>query len=222
MPPCEAGKATLGWVDLCQPYVKNMGVFKCPSETSAIVPVPAGTPALTTATAGTGYVFGDSEQRLGGQNRSSYGRNMNLANNSSYTAAESMVQYPSSTILVFDFAPNSGGGIGGGPTRDTGVEQRGASYNIVRDPKIQPEGPGCTPGGATYDPSVSFFKHLTPDQQRAERSQYSSTRHTGTAGYAFMDGHAKSFRPQKIYGQCDYVFSTPDTGNDGSTPDFRL
>ncbi|CAN5661453.1 hypothetical protein BH11ARM2_BH11ARM2_16830 [soil metagenome] len=223
IPACQVGKVTLGWVDFLNPYIKNTGVFKCPAESSSIVPVPAGTPVLSSASAGLGYVFGDSETKPGGQNRSSYGRNMNLANNGIYTAAESQVQYPSTTILVFDFASNSGGGIGGGPAVDTHVEQRGASYNISRDPKLQPPGPGCVSGDlANYDPTVSYFNHLTPDQKAAERSQYSSTRHAGGANYAFADTHSKKLKPTGVYGQCDYVFTSADIGNDGSHADFRL
>jgi len=223
MPGCQVGKVTLGWMDLTQPYVKNFGVFKCPADSSSIVPIPSGTPVLSSATGGLGYVFGDSQQKLGGQNRSSYGRNMNLANNGIYTSTESGIQYPSTTILVYDFASNSGGGMGGGPTVDVGVEQRGASYNISRDPALQPPGAGCTPGDlAHYDATVSYFKHLTPDQQAAEKAGYSSTRHGGVAGYSFLDTHAKALRPQQINGMCDYVFTAPDTGNDGSHADFRL
>ncbi|RYG49784.1 prepilin-type N-terminal cleavage/methylation domain-containing protein [bacterium] len=223
MPPCQVGRVTIGWMDLLNPYVKNLGVFKCPAESSSIVPVPAGTPVLSSASTGLGYVFGDSESKPGGQNRSSYGRNMNLANNGLYTASESSVQFPSTTILLFDFAANSGGGIGGGPTVDVGVEQRGASFNISRDPKLQPAGGGCVPGDlANYDPTVSYFNHLTPDQKRAEQSQYSSTRHAGGANYSFADTHAKNHKPTAILGQCDYVFTAADTGNDGTKPDFRL
>jgi prepilin-type N-terminal cleavage/methylation domain-containing protein/prepilin-type processing-associated H-X9-DG protein len=224
MPACGTSKVRiLGWMDFLAPYIKNQAIFKCPSDSTPIVPVPASTPALSSATAPLGYVWGDSRENPGGQNRSSYGRNMNLANNGIYTATESQVEFPSTTILVYDFAPNSGGGMGGGPTNDVGVEQRGASYNLSRDPKIQPAGPGCTPGNlAAYDPTVSYFKHLTPDQQAMERSGYSSVRHTGGANYSFADTHAKRVKPTAVYGQCDYVFTAPDTGNDGSHADFRL
>ena len=135
IPACVAGRLTVGWMDLLNPYVKSQGIFKDPADGSSIVPVPSTATPLAGATYPNGYVYGDAAARPGGQNRSSYGRNMNLANNGLYTAAESQVEYPSTTILVFDFAPNSGGGIGGGPTNDVGVEQRGASYNISRDPQ---------------------------------------------------------------------------------------
>ena len=224
-PVCVDGRLTLGWMDLLAPYVKSPALFKCPAEASAIVPVPAGTPAWSNATLPNGYVFGDPMGKPGGQNRSSYGRNMNLANNGFYTASESQIEYPSTTILVYDFAPNSGGGIGGGPVRDSGpgTEQRGASYNISRNPKTQPPGPGCAVGDlANYDPTVSFFRHLTLDQQTMERSIFSSERHSGGANYSFADTHAKRLKPTAVYGGCDYIFTTPDTGNDGVHADFRL
>ena len=219
LPACVPGKLTLGWMDLMQPYVKSAAVFKCPSDGTPVVPVPA---SLLSGGA-LGYVFGDSERRLGGQNRSSYARNMNLANNGSFTANESAVAYPSATITLYDFAPNSGGGIGGGPSVNVGVEQRGASYNISRNPKTQPSGPGCVPGDlANYDPTVSYYGNLTPDQQAFERSGWSSERHTGGASYVFADGHAKRLKPTAVRGGCGYVFSAPDTGADGVTADFRL
>ncbi len=223
LPACIAGRRTLGWMDLMNPYVKNLGVFKCPADGTPIVPTATAAVPLSSATPPLGYIFGDSEAKQGGQNRSSYGRNMNLANNGLYTASESSVQFPASTILVYDFAANSGGGIGGGPTINVGVEQRGASFNIVRNPRTQPPGRGCVPGDlANYDPTVSYFANLTPDQQATERSGYSSERHAGGANYAFADTHAKSHKPGRIFGQCNYVFTAPDTGADGSTPDFRL
>ena len=139
LPPCVAGSRTLGWMDLLNPYVKNLGIFKDPADGSNIVPVPANAPALSTAAAPLGYVFGSSQPPLGGQNRSSYGRNMNLANNSAYSAAESQIQYPSTTILVFDFAPNSGGGIGGGPTN--GRRGRAARRELQHQPRPQDPAP---------------------------------------------------------------------------------
>ena len=222
LPPCIAGRVALGWMDLLQPYVKNMGVFKDPMDSSIPVPVPAGLTPMSAATGGLGYVLGDSTTNPGGQNRSSYAMNMNLANNI-FVSSESSVQYPSTTIVVFDFAPNSGGGIWKGPSVNVGTEQRGAAFNIIRDPKLQPAGPGCTPGDlANYDPTVSYFNNLTPDQKTFELQQYSSTRHGGGAIYGYVDGHAKWLRPTAIYGQCNYVFSSPDTGNDGTHSDFRL
>lgn len=222
LPTCVSGRVALGWMDFLQPYVKNRAIFKDPADGSPIIPVPTGLTPMSFAGPGEGYVLGDSETNPGGQNRSSYAMNMNLANNI-FVASESSVQFPSNTILVFSFAANSGGGIWKGPSVHTGTEQRGAAYNIIRDPKLQPPGPGCTPGDlANYDPTVTFFNSLTPDQKRAEQSQYSSTRHNGGAIYGFLDGHAKWYKPSRIYGQCNYVFSAPDMGNDGSTPDFRL
>jgi len=219
--PCVTGDITLGWVDFTAPYVKNMGVFKCPSDTSPIIPVPPGTPPLTTATPTQGYVYGDSRLDLGGQNRVSYGRNLNLANQI-YTSTESTVEFPSTTISIFDFAPNSGGGDAGGPLHDIGYEQRAAPYNIIRDPGVQPIGPNCNVDTTVgYNSSQTYFMHLTPDQQTEELHGYSSERHNGGANYGFFDTHAKWYPQQMIYGECNYSF-VPDIGNDGIHPDFRL
>src|SRR5437667_7448303 len=35
--PCSDGLTTTGWVDMIQPYIKNLGILKCPSETSPVL-----------------------------------------------------------------------------------------------------------------------------------------------------------------------------------------
>ena len=225
---CQPGKATLGWVDLLQPYVKSMDVFRCPQDISNPVPVPAGTPAYGAAKPGEGFVWGDPTQNPGGQNRTSYGRNIVLANVGINAADDAQIRYPSTTILVFDFASNSGGGVG--YVGDGAREQVSTAWNIVRDPATQAIGAGCTsPTSGDYTQYQSVANgtglgYLSPDQKKQEiASGYSSARHGGGANYAFVDGHVKWFKPQQIFGECGLNFSSqPDIGADGTHPDFRL
>ena len=225
--PCQAGKITLGWMDFLQPYTKNYSVFKCPGDTATPVPVPASAVPLSRATLGQGYVFGNPGMKPGGQNRCSYGYNMNLANNGTSIATDAQVGYAATTILIFDFASNSGGGLSAVNAGNAPLEQRAASFTIVRDPnkasgtECSAAGAGNNPESGAYDTNVSFFADLTPDQQAQERGTVSSERHSGGANYAFLDGHVKWSRPEIIRAPCGLTYKTV-FGNDGTRPDFRL
>jgi len=222
---CTSGAAILGWVDLIEPYVKNHQVFKCPSDSAPIEPYLPGDLDMQGKPASRGHVWLGSPHAdglYGGMYQCSYARNNNLANNGTNTAALAQVQYPTTTILILEFAANSGGG-------DSGNEHGSASpFSIVRDPSITAS--PCT----GYDPTnttnnrSNFFASLATEQVANERSQVSSVRHQGGGNYGFMDGHARWFKPDRIKGQCAYSGVTPahpdatETGNDGTTPDFRL
>ncbi|GAB4458522.1 MAG: hypothetical protein OHK0029_19880 [Armatimonadaceae bacterium] len=225
--PCQNGRVTLGWMDFIQPYARNQQIFKCPGDPAPVIPVPPGTPPLLNAAPGQGYVFGDPSARPGGQNRSSYGYNMNLANNGTSIASDAQINFPSTTILIFEFASNSGGGLSAVNVGNAPLEQRAATFNIVRNPartwgtECSEPGPNNNPNGVPYDTNVSFFNNLTPDQQAQERAVLSSERHSGGANYMFVDGHVKWYRPERIQGPCGLTYTTA-RGNDGSNPDFRL
>jgi len=216
--PCIDGRAILGWVDLIEPYVKNRQIFKCPSDAKSIVPLPAGTLDMQGNPATRGHVFGGGATgSSGGEWQSSYARNNNLANNGTSTATLAAINYPTSTILVLEFAANSGGG-------DNGNEHGNASpYSIVRPESVNADPcVGYDPNNTTNNMS-NYFSILLPEQQANERGQLSSTRHSGGANYGFVDGHAKWYRPEKIKGQCGYTTGAgSEYGNNGSDPDFRL
>jgi len=218
---CTSGRAILGWDDLIDPYVKNHQVFKCPSDPVPIEPFQGeldmqGNPATR------GHVWIGSPHAngfYGGMFQCSYARNNNLANNGTSTATLAQIQYPSTTLLILEFAANSGGG-------DSGNEHGSASpFSIVRDPSITAT--PCTiynPANTTNNQS-NFFSQLIPAQQVNEKRIQSSGRHQGGANYGFMDGHAKWFRPERVKGQCGYTQGPPkgtEFGNNGTDPDFRL
>ena len=223
---CMAGRSNVGWIDLVQPYLKSLAVFKCPQDSTAPVPVPPTVVPFLSALPGQGFVWGDPTANPGGQNRCSYGRNIVLANIGINAAADSAIQYPSNTILVFDFAANSGGGIG--YVGQSSREQASTVWNIVRNPATQTIGASCatvTPNNPSANQSVangSGLGYLSDDQKTREASSYSSERHSGGANYSFVDGHVKWYRAEQVRGECYLNFGSPDTGNDGTHPDFRL
>jgi prepilin-type N-terminal cleavage/methylation domain-containing protein/prepilin-type processing-associated H-X9-DG protein len=216
--PCVQGRALRGWIDLVNPYVKNYGVFKCPSDTQRPVPLPAGTLDQQGNVAVAGHVWGPGSAgyNQGGEWRSSYGRNNNFANNGLNTATLAAVNFPANTILIFEFAANSGGGANGNE------RGHGSAYSIVRPENIDAV-PCQLYNTANPNNNLSnFFKTLENQQKINERGQLSSTRHSGGANYAFVDGHAKWYRPENIRGQCGFNSAGLDYGNDGTIPDFRL
>jgi prepilin-type N-terminal cleavage/methylation domain-containing protein/prepilin-type processing-associated H-X9-DG protein len=236
-PACVDLDLNLGWMDFTMPYVKSLQTFKCPDDTTTAVAVPANATVWPggRAVAPAGYLWrgaGDTAT-VGGMNRDSYGRNNNLANNGSYSLVDSAIPYPTTTVLVFDFTPNSGGGDGGN-------EERGSPMSIVRGTYTTGD-PVCTGYNNTSndDPrnSQNFYANqagggnqLTADQQVLEQgANLSSGRHSGLANYAFLDGHVKTLPPGAVTGECSDWGNATDGGgtnplysNDGIHPDFRF
>lgn len=233
---CINGRAARGWVDLLFPYVKNRGVYKCPSDSEEAVPMPPSTTQYWDGTAVmdplAGYVWGPivPGTLLGGENRSSYARNNNLANNGSATATDAEVIYPATTILVFEFASNTGAGM-----NTSGDRQYGTHYTIVRRTDIQPAAGTCSTWNRNRGDNLTtgnsrsnalFASALPAQQAQIEQSRPSSERHSGGGSYGFWDGHAKWFKPEKVSGQCSGrpagFTGVVEPGNDGQSPDFRI
>ncbi|MBC8018650.1 MAG: DUF1559 domain-containing protein [Verrucomicrobia bacterium] len=226
-PACIEDRAMRGWTDLVSPYVKGYGVFKCPSDPTDPVPLPSGALNQQGQPATEGFIFGAQSKgwQQGGEWRCSYGRNNNFANNGTNTVALPEVQYPANTILIFEFAPNTGGG---GQGAERGYS---STFTIVRSTAYTTTTPAGVPcqiysAANTTNDQTNFYgilERLQPEQAARERAKLSSTRHSGGANYAFLDGHAKWFRPERIRGQCGFNSAQgADIGNDGTVPDFRL
>jgi prepilin-type N-terminal cleavage/methylation domain-containing protein/prepilin-type processing-associated H-X9-DG protein len=232
--PCAQGDVAFGWIDLVEPYVKNYGIFKCPSDTMQPVLLPNvdglryhwGAPAQP----GTlrGFVWGSRTEAAptrGGDYRSSYARNNNFANNGVWMAVYAEIQYPSNTIMIYEFSPNTGAGANG----NEGIP--GSTWNINRPNGQNIAGSGCVPSPANPPSNVArnvvSFVHQSPNFFRdagvraQELAGRSSTRHSGGVNYAFTDGHAKWVRPERVLGQCNWG-NTKEYGNNGTNPDFRL
>lgn len=220
--PCVDGRGYRGWIDLVQPYVKNIGVFKSPGDPIQANRIPAGTLDFNGNPMSEGIIWRSrpNDERFGGEYRSSYARNNNFANNGTYTANESQMTSPATTILIYSFAANSGAGAGGGE----GVP--GSTFTINRRAGVAPAAGQCRPYDATT--TVNNLSSFTPNlpafaRVREERNP-SSERYNGVAVYGFADGHAKVLRPERVFGQCGWGTGTGgvELGNDGNNPDFRF
>lgn len=237
--PCQPGDVALGWIDLTQPYVKNIQIFKSAGDGRAAVPLPAtgtlcyhwerasGAPCTARNGSLNGYIWGNrivggSYVPLGGDFRSSFARNNNWANNGTYTATESQVEFASNTILIYPMNANTGAGANG----NEGVP--GSTFNINRRTGISNASANCVYNGRdSVDNNRVSFVHsqfgTSSPWFALESGTWSSERFNGGANYAFADTSARFFRPERVKGQCQWGFgNTPEIGNDGSTPDFRL
>lgn len=220
--PCIPGRAIMGWVDMVEPYVKNQQVFKCPSDPVRPVPLRPGTLNMQgqLALQNRGHVWGTGTN-LGGEFRSSYARNNNLANNGTNTATLAMINFPATTIMAFEHAANSGGGANGNERGS------GSAFTVVRPPAIQANMATCIYNGVGTDINQNarsnFYGLLTPQQQINEGNgnRVAALRHSNGANYVFIDGHAKWHRPEQILGQCNWG-NQSEMGNTGNLPDFRF
>jgi prepilin-type N-terminal cleavage/methylation domain-containing protein/prepilin-type processing-associated H-X9-DG protein len=202
---CADGITTTGWVDMIQPYIKNLGVLKCPNDGTPVIRPQAG-----------GYVISANPNTRTNRNRTSYAKNNNIGNVPppfGYTVADAQITYPSMTVLLFEWGPNQGGG-------DNGLEDPGAPFNIQRDTTQQPTD-NCNPGDGKTHPNANANALFSADQRAALGGTVSSSRHNDGANYIFCDGHAKWYRATAVVGQCGFT-NLPETGNNGVNPDFRL
>jgi prepilin-type processing-associated H-X9-DG protein len=202
---CAEGITTTGWVDMLQPYLKNLGVLKCPND---------GTPVIRPQTGG--YVISANPNARTNRNRTSYGKNNNVGNVPppfGYTVADAQITHPSLTVLCFEWGPNQGGG-------DNGLEDPGAPFNIQRDTAEQPPD-NCAPADGKTHPNANANALLSADQLAALGGTAASKRHNAGANYIFCDNHARWYRAPAVIGQCGFT-PTPEIGNDGANPDFRL
>jgi prepilin-type N-terminal cleavage/methylation domain-containing protein len=241
MVPCAAGDVALGWIDFLEPYTKSIDIFKSAGDSVQRVPLPAGSGNLCfhwERTAGgacsaqrgslRGFVWGQrvsgtTYNPLGGDFRSSFARNNNFANNGVITTNESQVEFVSNTILIAPHQANTGGGANG----NEGVS--GSTFNINRRGGVRGQDtPTCVfnTRDSQNNNRVSFV-HTTSGPGSAifglEQGTWSSERFNGGANYAMVDTSARFARPDRVKGQCNWgPGRTPEFGNDGTNPDFRL
>jgi prepilin-type processing-associated H-X9-DG protein len=202
---CTEGITTTGWVDMLQPYTKNLGILKCPRDGTQVYQPQSG-----------GYVISATPSKRTNRWRTSYGKNNNLGNVPppfGYTVALPQINYPAMTVMCVEWGPNQGGG-------DNDLEDPGAPFNIQRNTALQPAD-NCRGGDGKTHPNANANSVLIADQLAALGNVVSSMRHNDGSNYIFCDGHARWYRPEQVIGQCGFS-SVAEYGNDGTRPDFRL
>ncbi|MDX2065502.1 MAG: type II secretion system protein [Fimbriimonadaceae bacterium] len=220
--PCRDGRAYRGWIDLTVPYVRNYQVFKSPADDVEAIPLPEGSRDSLGNPIRDGIMWGlrPGGRVIGGEYRTSYARNNNWSNNGTYTARFFQAEHPSTLILIYSFAANSGAGA----RAQEGVT--GSSFTIVRRPNVQANAGTCVLYNSVSQENArsNFFTQLPFYAQEREAFRPSSERYGGRAIYGFTDGHAKALPPEAIRGQCGWGYSPKgvEMGNDGIHPDFRF
>ncbi len=159
----------VGWAGEVYPYVKSIGVFKCPDDSTS--------PATAAGPAG------------GIRQPCSYGMNHNITATSG-TGNLSQMNAPANTIMLFEVQgsqveltdPNEADSLNGfGYNQNAGYLDNSASTAWNRGANYA-TGPMCNP--PTIDTSTN------PSDKTG--------RHTDNANYAFVDGHVKYVRGSGI------------------------
>lgn len=193
----RGARTRIFWISLLQPYAKNYGVFRCPSNANAWV---GGSADAAVAVAG---CIGCDGRGYGGQN--SYGHNdfwMSPAAPTGGGAApqpvtESTVPRPSSTILAVD-----GTYYGAGPDvrNDTGMlrNSSGADLAFVRSQGSFYLNYWKNVGNARYNWYPGGGTAARPTV--AEALMTGRSRHNGMVPCLFADGHAKAMTFDRVVG----------------------
>ena len=184
-----SSKAKVHWSYLVQPYVKNLGIFVCPSDPDPVVPLNR----LCTSADTIGVTVCDAQAPL-----FSYINNYNaMPAHDWLSPSEASFDKPANLIILGERRNNmndaaktligqwkgTGPFIGTSTTHKTGVNSSqicpGDTYRFVTMADVNT---GLAPGNANDNPEIVRVKY---------------DRHVGGANYAFFDGHAKWFRMEQ-------------------------
>jgi prepilin-type processing-associated H-X9-DG protein/prepilin-type N-terminal cleavage/methylation domain-containing protein len=188
--PGAAGDATEGWMDIVMPYVHSVAVFKCPDDPTTAAAMVAGSYTGGNSVGGNnacdpnftsgGYeednsASGTQKDTIGGADRCSYFKNNNgTGNNGATNPIDSQITYPSTTILLGDWAPNTGSG-------DSGNEQPSSISNINRPSGVD-QGLNSVPAC----PGMPNTANNTPPYYATENSQMANNASEWGADNVFL------------------------------------
>ena len=176
------GGNLLGWSQFIQPYVKSTQVFKCPSDSTTILPA-----SLATSANPSGFVtvFPTSY---------SYNNLFTTASHPTYTAiSTAIVRNPTETILMTDGTSELGGNADG-------------PANKARQPQEWTE----LASAHILEPYNSNFCFGASPAASAARGG-PLARHLEMTNVAFADGHVKAMKIDKWF-NANSTCMTPATG----------
>jgi prepilin-type N-terminal cleavage/methylation domain-containing protein/prepilin-type processing-associated H-X9-DG protein len=173
-----------GWTAAIKPYTKSDQMFQCPSQPNR------DNVTLSSPVANSDY-WGYSDYFYN-SNLGAHGNCTSESETGKVTLRESEIDYSSNVILIGD----------GG---------RGGQHNIANSPF------GGTPGGAdntkrpaaNYVPGTFTRDTTNINQWRRDPADYDLVKetHLGGMNIAFVDGHVKWYKPEKL------TFDNPDGSN---------
>jgi prepilin-type N-terminal cleavage/methylation domain-containing protein len=226
------------WVDLLQPYTKNYGVFKCPSNPNAWVGSDPN-PSACGGVSGSGHtnITGCGGRSYGGQN--SYGHNdmfmspAGVANGAQTTGVvgitESEIARPSSVILVTDATYY---GASFDISNETGdLKTYGGAYAVGSPDQTADEAWFNSQDGSNAGQYENYWRNVgnsTDGYTPAAGGGYSNSdttlpvgqatilgqgRHTTFVNCLFDDGHVKAIRWEDVVGDpCMWVLDNQLNG----------
>jgi prepilin-type processing-associated H-X9-DG protein len=166
------------WHDVLQPYVKNVGIFVCPSlAQSQAAFQQAGSQN------GRNISYGYNYQYLGNSRSAAQGGNVPVS--------DAAIQVPAQTISIAD-----SDGTGGYYANPLGYDAGTTACNVIGnhgysiDPPFLPMRSTGFPSSGCTSPPVSM-----PGKQGFSRI---SARHQNGANVAFCDGHVKWFKRELL------------------------
>lgn len=189
----------LGWAGRCYPYVKSVGVYRCPNDATADVPAGAAYSVNGQAMSAVSYGFNSN---LVGIQVPALGNARPIP-----SVALGQVTAPARTLLLFEVSGNVAAlaGTGGEDQSAYGNTVQGAALGGPAGPVSDytfPIGHSTNPSGlvlyATGDMGGVRLNGVTKRGILRDGAEGSYPRHGDGANYAACDGHVAWLRPGQV------------------------
>ncbi len=208
------------WMYIIQPYVKNYGVFKCPSNPAAFTSDGTGTQLVAAAPGAAGADYGGQDSYGHNDAWMSPAANFSGAGTSFAVPNEAAIPRPSSTVLVCDASYY---GAGFDVTNQSGTLVTANLTPATGTTAAQCQAGGCTDAawfniqGSQYssywmnigNANWSYNKGATPGGSFSAAVALGKNRHTGFINCQFVDDHVKAMAYDNLIG--DVCYWTTDT-----------
>jgi prepilin-type N-terminal cleavage/methylation domain-containing protein/prepilin-type processing-associated H-X9-DG protein len=185
--PYNNGHYQIHWTFLMQPYIKNFGIFACPSDTSPVQPAhpcPNGTADLGKLDS-SGQMFCDWEAPY------SYIPNYNLIPAHDWVPV-SMTQFPEPASLITVTERRDKEALGFVIGQQKGVSGFNPSQPCPGSVQIPPQYAKISGPNFAFWTADYAIQHLATDvNDKTDITRVRWERHNEGANYCFADGHAR-------------------------------